>query len=126
MHDEDQQSIPRLERGAILLWERLHLARRNDALRFRADIYEEFILIHPHDRAINSVAVLEVAVVVSGVDQELLHERTIFSLLGLLTVWRAVGGMCSRGILLVGRGLFLLFHALSLNSQRMDAKPSGG
>ena len=71
-----------------------------------ADINENLIAIDSHDRAINGIAILEVVVIVGGVKKELFHQRTIFDLLGRLTVWRTVGEVGGEIVLLVGRSSF--------------------
>jgi hypothetical protein len=80
----------RLKLSPIFWSKRLHLARGHHAFGLGADIDQDLVLVDPHNRAIHRVAVLEVPVIVGGVEEELLHQRTIFSLFGRLTVRRVV------------------------------------
>jgi hypothetical protein len=71
-----------LKLSPIFRSERLHLARGHYAFGLGANVDQDLVLVDAHNRAIYCVAVLEVPVIVGGVEEELLHQRTIFSLFG--------------------------------------------
>ncbi len=107
LHDKDQQLATDVECRAILSWQRLHLPRGNNTLGLSPDIDQDLVLIDPHDRAVHRIAVLEVAIVVGGVVQELLHERQFLFVVDHDVVLRLWQVLC----VWAGSNALTFFHA---------------
>ena len=75
LDDKDQDLVPERERLLLLRGKRGVLARRNDSLRLRPDVDQDFVSVDVHDGPVHDIPVFQGLVVMAGIIEELLHER---------------------------------------------------
>ncbi len=76
LHHKDQDRVANRKRLALVRRKARVLPRRDDPFRLRADIDQDLLAVEVHDHPVHDIPVFQALVVVAGIVEELLHERS--------------------------------------------------